>query len=142
MDMDDKTTGIFRLCWAKARLGGEDAPLFYDVIHALMRTHHESECRGRLEEARIWFDKWHPLETQDLAWASDRVATLQRTIENKAMAISMKEEMVETICNLAENDPSVPLIEAQYGRMPLAELKKLALAIKSRRERKGAEPQF
>jgi hypothetical protein len=45
-------------------------------------------------------------------------------------------------CNLAEIDPSVPSIEAQYGRMPLAELKKLAFALKSRPERKGAEPQF
>jgi hypothetical protein len=107
-----------------------------------MRTDHESECRGRLEEARIWLDKWHPLETQSLAWASEQVTSLQRTIENKTMAISLKEEMVETICNLAEIDPSVPSIEAQYGRMPLAELKKLAFALKSRPERKGAEPQF
>jgi hypothetical protein len=140
--MHDRNLPLLSFLSAKARLGGEDGPFFYDVMHALMRADHESECRGRLEEARVWFDKWHPLEAQDLAWASDRVATLQQTIENKAMMISMKEEMVETICNLAENDPSVPLIEAQYGRMPLADLKKLALALKSRRERKGAEPQF
>jgi hypothetical protein len=139
MNLDDRNLELISLCWAKGRLGGEDAPLFYDVIHALMRTDHESERRGRLEEARVWFDKWRSLETQDLAWASNRVAMLQQRVKLKASMISMTKEMEETICSLAENDPSVPLIEAQYGRMPLADLKKLALALKSRRERKGEE---
>ena len=39
---------------------------------------------------------------------------LQQMVEDKGVVIYMTNEMAETICNLAENDPSVPLIEAKY----------------------------
>jgi hypothetical protein len=70
-------------------------------------------------------------ETQDLAWASERLAMLQQMVEDKGVVIYMTKEMAETICNLAENDPSGPLIEAKYSGMPLANLKKLALTVRA-----------
>jgi hypothetical protein len=75
-------------------------------------------------------------EARDLAWASDRVAMLKETAENKGVVIYMTEEMAGTICNLGENDPSVPLIEAQYGGMLLASLKQIALTIRANTRRK------
>ena len=105
-------------------LEGEDAVFFQNVMSAILEARHESECQARLEEARVWFDKCRLHETQDFAWASERLAMLQQMVEDKGVVIYMTKEMAETICNLAENDPSVPLIEAKYSGMPLANLKK------------------
>jgi hypothetical protein len=44
-------------------LEGEDAVFFQNVMSALLETRHESECQARLEEARLWFDKWRLHET-------------------------------------------------------------------------------
>jgi len=112
-------------------LEGEDAVFFQNVMSAILETRHESERQARLEEARVWFDKWRLHETQDFAWASERLAMLQQMVEDKGVVIYMTKEMAETICNLAENDPSVPLIEAKYSGMPLANLKKLSLTVRA-----------
>ena len=82
--MSDRTDELMRFCVEKVDLEGEDAVFFQNVLNAVLETRHESECRARLEEARVWFDKWHPLETQDLAWASERVIMLQQMVETKA----------------------------------------------------------
>ena len=113
---------------------------FQNVMNAFLKARHESECRARLEEARVWLDKWRPLETKDLDWASGRVAMLQQMVEVRGMAISMTTEPAETICSLAENDPRVPLIEAKYWGMSLAELKKLGLTVQAVRERTDQRP--
>jgi hypothetical protein len=96
-------------------LEGEDAFFFQNVMNALLETRHESECRARLEEARVWFDKWRSREMQDLGWASERVSMLQEMVENKGLVIYMTNKMADTICNLSENDPSGPSIEAKCG---------------------------
>ena len=70
--MSDSTTELMRICFEKVELGGEDAVFFQNVINAFLEVGHESECRARLEEARVWLDKWRPLETKDLDWASGR----------------------------------------------------------------------
>ena len=129
-----------RICFEKVELGGEDAVFFQNVMNAFLEVDHESECRARLEEARVWLDKWRPLETKDLDWAPGRVAMLQQMVEVKGMAISMAAELAETICGLAENDPRGPLIEAKYWGMPLADLKKLALTVNAVPERKDRRP--
>jgi hypothetical protein len=136
--LSDKATELMRLCSERVDLEGEDAVFFQNVMNALLETRHESECQAGLEEARVWFDKWRLLETQDLAWASERVATLQQMVEDKGMVIYMTKEMAETICNLAENDPSVPLnlVEAKYSGMSLADLKQIALTVRALPERK------
>jgi hypothetical protein len=54
-----------RLCFEKIELDGQDAVFFQNVMNALFETRHESECRARLEEARVWFDKWRLLETHE-----------------------------------------------------------------------------
>jgi hypothetical protein len=66
---------------------------------------------------------------RDLAWASDRVAMLQQMVRDRGAVIYMTEEMAKTICNLAENDPRVQLIQAKYNGMPLADLKQSALLL-------------
>jgi len=66
--MSDRTAELMRLCFEKIELDGEDAVFFQNVMNAPFETRHESECRARLEEARVWFDKWLSQETQDLAW--------------------------------------------------------------------------
>jgi hypothetical protein len=126
-----------RLCFEKVDLGAQDAALFQDVMNALLEARSESEAQGRLEEARVWFDKWRPLETLDLAWGSGRVAILEQLVESKnAVVMAMTEEMAQTICNLADDSPSVPLIEAFYYGMSLADLKEIATAsTKARLER-------
>jgi len=133
--LSDKATELMRLCSERVDLEGEDAVFFQNVMNALLETRHESECQARLEEARVWFDKWRLLETQNLAWASERVAMLQQMVKDKGVAIYMTKEMAETICNLAEKDPSVPLIEAKYSGMPLADLKQIALTVRAIPER-------
>jgi hypothetical protein len=133
--LSDKVTELMRLCSERVDLEGEDAVFFQDVMSAVLETHHESECQARLEEAQVWFDKWRLHETQDLAWASERVAMLQQMVRDKGVVIYMTKEMAETICNLAENDPSVPLIEAKYSGMPLADLKQIALTVRAIPER-------
>jgi len=136
--MSDKTTELMRLCCEKVDLEGEDALFFQNVMNALLATRQESECRARLEEARVWFDKWRVLETQDLAWASERVTMLQQMAENKSVVIYMTKEMADAICNLAEDDPSVPLIEAKYRGMSLANLKQIAFTVRAMPERTEA----
>ena len=138
--MSHRTTELMRICFEKVESGGEDAVFFQNVMNAFLEARHESECRARLEEARVWLDKWCPLETKDLDWASGRVAMLQQMVEVKGMAISMTTELAETICSLAENDPRVPLIEAKYWGMSLGDLKKLALTVKALPERKDQRP--
>src|SRR6267378_698825 len=113
--LSDKVTELIRLCSERVDLEGEDAVFFQNVMSAILETRHESERQARLEEARVWFDKWRLHETQDFAWASERLAMLQQMVEDKGVVIYMTKEMAETICNLAENDPSVPLIEAKYS---------------------------
>ena len=133
--MSDKTTELMRLCCEKVDLEGEDAPFFQNVMNALLETRHESECQARLEEARVWFDKWRLLETQDLSRASKRVTMLQQMAEYKSVVIYMTKEMADEICNLAEDDPSVPLIEAKYRGMSLANLKQIAFTVRAMPER-------
>jgi hypothetical protein len=140
--MSDKTTELMRLCCEKVDLEGEDALFFQNVMNALLETRHESECRARLEEARVWFDKWRLLETQDFAWASERVTMLQQMAENKSVVIYMTKEIADAICSLAEDDPSVPLIEAKYGGMSLANLKQIALTITVRAVPESTEDSF
>jgi hypothetical protein len=84
--MSDSTTELMRICFEKVELGGEDAVFFQNAMNAFLEAGHESECRARLEEARVWLDKWRPLETKDLDWASGRVAMLQQMVEVKGMA--------------------------------------------------------
>lgn len=134
--MSDKATDLMRLCSERVDLEGEDAVFFQNVMNALLETRHESECQARLEEARVWFDKWRLLETPDLAWASERVAKLQQMVEDSSVVIYMTKEMAETVWNLGENDPNVPLIEAKYRGMSLATLKQIALAVRTIPERK------
>jgi hypothetical protein len=123
--MSDRTAELMRLCFEKMGLDG-DAVFFRNVMNALFETRHE--CRERLEEARVWFDKWLSQETQDLAWASARVSMLQEMVENKGVVIYMTNEMADTICSLGDNDPSVPLIEANFGGISLVSLKEMARA--------------
>jgi hypothetical protein len=111
-----------RLCFERIELDGGDAVFSRNVINALFETRHESECRARLVEARVWFDKWLSQETQHLAWASERVSMLQEMVENKGVVIYMTNEMADTICSLGDNDASVPLIEANFGRVSLSGL--------------------
>ncbi len=129
--MSDKTTELMRLCFEKIDLDGEDSVFFQNVMNAFFETRHESECRARLDEARVWFDKWRLLETHDLARASERVSMLQEMAENKDVVIYMTNEMANTICSLDENDPSVPLIEAKYGGVSLATLKQMARTVRA-----------
>jgi hypothetical protein len=136
--MSDRATELMRLCCEKVDLEGEDALFFQNVMNALLETRHEAECRARLEEARVWSDKWHPLETPDFAWACERIARLQQMVENKGVVIYMTKEMAETICDLAETDPSVPLIEARYRGISLANLKQIALTVRAVPERTEA----
>jgi hypothetical protein len=138
MDMSDRTTELMRLCCEKVDLEGEDAVFFENVMNALLETRHESECQARLEEARMWLNKWKLTEKQDFAWASERVATLLQMIEDKGVVIYMTNEMAETICSLAENDPSVPLIEAKYRGLSLASLKQIAITVRARPEKRAA----
>jgi hypothetical protein len=118
-----------RLCSERVDLEGEDAVLFQNVMSVLLETRQKSERQARLEEARVWFDRCRLHETQDLAWASERLAMLQPMVEDKGVVIYMTKEMAETICNLVENDPSVLLIQVKYSGMPLASLKRLALTV-------------
>jgi hypothetical protein len=136
--MSDRTTELMRLCCEKVDLEGEDAVFFQNVMNALLESRHESECQARLEEARMWFDKWRLIEIQDFAWASERVAMLQQMVEDKGVVIYMTNEMAETICNLTENDPSVPLIEAKYRGLSLAKLKQIALRVRAMPEESAA----
>ena len=135
--MRDSTSELMRLCIEKVELEGEDAVFFQNVMNALLHAEAKSECRAQLEEAQVWFDKWRPLETRDLDWATDRLAKLHQIVENvegNTVAISMTKEMAQRIYNLAENDPSVPLIEAKYLGMRLADLKQVALAAINRKD--------
>lgn len=136
--MSDRTTELMHLCCERVDAEGEDALFFQNVMNALLETRHESECRARLEEARVWFDRWRPLETEDLVWASERVARLRRMVEDKGAVIYMTQEMAATICDLAENDPSVPLIEARYRGTSMANLKQIALTVRAMPERTEA----
>ena len=77
----------------------------------------------------MWFDKWRSREMQDLGWASERVSMLQEMVENKGLVIYMTTKMADTICNLGENDPSVPAIEAKYGGISLVSLKQMAVPL-------------
>jgi hypothetical protein len=138
MDMSDRTTERMRLCCEKVDLEGEDAVFFENVMNALLETRHESECQARLEEARMWLNKWKLTEKQDFAWASERVAMLLQMVEDKGVVIYMTNEMAETICSLAENDPSVPLIEAKYRGLSLASLKQIAIRVRARPEKRAA----
>ena len=133
--MSDKATELMRLCCERIDLEGEDAVFFQNVMSALLETRHEAECEARLVEARVWFDKWRLLETQDLAWAAERVAMLQQMVEDKGVVIYMTKEMAETICNLAENNPSVPSVERKYDGVPLDNLKQIALVVRAIPER-------
>ena len=78
--MRDSTSELMRLCIEKVELEGEDAVFFQNVMNALLHAETKSECRAQLEEAQVWFDKWRPLETRDLDWASDRLAKLHQSI--------------------------------------------------------------
>jgi Ca2+-binding EF-hand superfamily protein len=71
--MSDRTTELMRLCFEKIDSEGEDAVFFQNVMNALFEARHESECRARLDEALVWFDKWrskhatspgHPTESR------------------------------------------------------------------------------
>jgi hypothetical protein len=115
VNMSDRTAELMRLCFEKIELEGEDAVFFQNVMNGPFETRHESECRARLEEARVWFDKWLSQETLDCAWASERVSMLQEMVENKGVVIYITNEMADTLCSLGDNDPSVPLIEANLG---------------------------
>ena len=137
--MSDRATDLMRLCVEKVDLEGEDAFFFQNVMNALLETRHESECRARLEEARVWFDKWCSREMQDLGWASERVSMLQKMVENKGLVIYMTNEMADTICNLGENDPSVPSIEAKYGGISLVNLKQMARTVRAIPGRKDGD---
>lgn len=129
--MSDRTTDLMRLCVEKVDLEGEDAFFFQNVMNALLETRHESECRARLEEAQVWFDKWCSREMPNLRWASERVSMLQEMVENRGLVIYMTNEMADTICNLGENDPRVPSIEAKYGGISLVNLKQMARTVRA-----------
>jgi hypothetical protein len=86
----------------------------------------------------VWFDKCSR-EMQDLGWASERVSMLQEMVENKGLVIYRTNEMADTICNLGENDPSVPAIEAKYGGISLVSLKQLARTVRAIRGRKNGD---
>jgi hypothetical protein len=76
---------------------------------------------------------------QDLGWASERVSMLQEIVENKGLVIYMTNEMADTICNLGENDPSVPSIEAKYGGISLVNLKQMARTVRAIPGRKDGD---
>jgi len=60
-------------------------------------------------------------------------------VENKGLVIYMTNEMADTICNLGENDPSVPSIEAQYGGISLVNLKQMARTVRAIPGRKDGD---
>jgi hypothetical protein len=129
VNMSDRTAELMRLCFEKVDLKGQDAVFFQNVMSALLEARSESEAQGKREEAQMWLDKWHPVEPQDIAWASHRLAMLQQYVENKNMcAMMVTKEWAEGICNIADDDPSVPLIEAQHRGASLAHLKEMARA--------------
>ena len=76
---------------------------------------------------------------QDLGWASERVSMLQEMVEHKGLVIYMTNEMADTICNLGENDPSVPSIEAKYGGISLVNLKQMARTVRAIPGRKDGD---
>ena len=137
--MSDRTAELMRLCFEKVDLEGQDAAFFQNVMNALLEARYESESQGRREEAQVWFDKWSPVERRDIAWASSRLAELQQSVENKNMCVmAISKEDAETICNLADDDPSVPLVEAKHFGISLAHLKEIAFTVKAMREGKDA----
>ena len=126
--MSDRTAELMRVCFEKVDLKGQDAVFFQNVMSALLEARSESEAQGKRGEAQMWFDKWHPVEPRDIAWASHRLAMLQQHVENNNMcAMRLTKEWAEQICSIADDDPSVPLIEAKYRGMSLTNLKGLPL---------------
>lgn len=93
--MSDRTAELMRVCFEKVDLEGQDAAFFQNVMSALLEARSESEVQGRRAEAQVWLDRWRPVEPLDLAWASSRLAELQRQVEYKntmcAMAISKED---------------------------------------------------
>jgi hypothetical protein len=67
-----------RLCVEKVDLEGEDAFFFQNVMNALLETRHESECRARLEEARVIAspDSLHVLSSGPDWWAGNLLLNL------------------------------------------------------------------
>jgi hypothetical protein len=139
--MSDRTAELMRLCFEKVDLEGQDAAFFQNVMNALLEARSESEAQGRREEAQVWFDKWRQLETLDLAWASSRLAKLQQLVENtrgNAVMMAITKEWAEGICNLADDDARVPLVEAKHRGVSLAHLKEMATAWLQREGREGS----
>jgi hypothetical protein len=138
VNMSDRTAELMRLCFEKVDLEGQDAAFFQNVMSALLEARSESEAQGRREEAQVWFDKWRPVEPLDHAWASSRLAELQQLVESNNMcAMAVSKEWAEGICRIADDDPSVPLIEAKHRGMPLAQLKEMARACFQREGQRG-----
>jgi hypothetical protein len=136
--MSDRTAELMRLCFEKVDLAGQDAVFFQNVMSALLEARSESEAQGRREEAQVWFYKWLPVEPQDIAWTSSRLAELQRSVEHahgNNFAMLVTKEWAEQICNIADDDPSVPLIEAKHRGVSLAHLKEMARACLQRGDR-------
>ena len=136
--MSERTAELMRLCFEKVDLEGQDAAFFQNVMNALLEARYESESQGRREEAQVWLDKWSPVEPLDLAWTSSRLAELQQSVETKMCAMLVTQEWAERICSIADDDPSVPLIEAKHRGMSLTNLKGIATAWLQREGRQGS----
>jgi hypothetical protein len=76
--LSDKVTELMRLCSERVDLEGADAVFFQNVMSALLETRHESECQARLEEARVWFDKWRLHRAGRRAAANGKRASVYR----------------------------------------------------------------
>jgi hypothetical protein len=139
--MSDRTAELMRLCFEKVDLEGQDAAFFQNVMNALLEARYESESQGRREEAQVWFDKWSPVEPVDIAWACSRLAELQQLVENtrgNTVAMALTKEWAEGICNLADDDARVPLVEAKQRGVSLTHLKEMATAWLQREDREGS----